>query len=214
MMNSEFRMTNEAPTPKSESRRMRHLRPWCFLLLSSFVIASLRSILRSSTRFAVLAVSLCSALHSSFSPAQQPAPVPVKKPATDGKVWGALIYATTDAAKLTGSAEQMPENQKDLPASLAKVFTPYTHFEIIGQHLQDVFREYESWVVPSRDLFLKIDSKGPAADGGMNLHLQVWREQQVLVKTDTILRPGSPLFIGGPKWRDGQLLFVLELQKK
>jgi arylsulfatase A-like enzyme len=38
-----------------------------FLILSSFVIASLRSPLRSSTRFAVLAVSLCSALHSSFS---------------------------------------------------------------------------------------------------------------------------------------------------
>jgi hypothetical protein len=61
---------------------------------------------------------------------------------------------------------------------------------------------------------LKIDSKGPAADGGMNLHLQVWREQQVLVKTDAILRPGSPLFIGGPKWRDGQLLFVLDVGKK
>jgi len=37
------------------------------LLLSSFVIASLRSLLRSSTRFAVLAVSLCSALVSSFA---------------------------------------------------------------------------------------------------------------------------------------------------
>ncbi|MCP5538925.1 MAG: sulfatase-like hydrolase/transferase [Akkermansiaceae bacterium] len=36
-------------------------------LLSSFAIASLRSLLRSSTRFAVLAVSLCSAPHSSFS---------------------------------------------------------------------------------------------------------------------------------------------------
>lgn len=169
---------------------------------------------RCRSRLLLLLCSSFVILNSSFSSAQQPVPVPVKKPATDGKVWGALIYATTDAAKLTGSAEQMPANQKDLPARLAKAFKPYTHFEIIGQHLQDVFREYESWVVPSQDLFLKIDSKGPAADGGMNLHLQVWREQQVLVKTDTILRPGSPLFIGGPKWRDGQLLFVLELQKK
>ena len=42
-------------------------------LLSSFAIASLRSPLRGSTRFAVLAVSLCSALHSSFaSAASQP----------------------------------------------------------------------------------------------------------------------------------------------
>jgi len=41
-------------------------------LFSSFVIASLRSFLRSSTRFAVLAVSLCSAPHSSFAAEQRP----------------------------------------------------------------------------------------------------------------------------------------------
>ncbi|MBK8093528.1 MAG: hypothetical protein IPK32_16510 [Verrucomicrobiaceae bacterium] len=152
-------------------------------------------------------------LFSSFGAAQQPAPLPAKKPATDGKVWGALIFAVNDASKLTGSAEKAPEGQKDLTKRLAKVF-PYQHYEILGQHLQDVLREYESWVVPTRDLFLKIDSKGPAADGGMNLHLQVWREQQVLVKTDAVLHPQSPLFIGGPKWRDGQLIFVLESQKK
>jgi hypothetical protein len=156
----------------------------------------------------------CVIWRASFCLAQQPTPAVVRQPATDGKVWGALIYATTDADKLTGSAEQMPTTPQDLPARLAKVFAPYTHFEIIGQHLQDVFREYESWVVPSRDLFLKIDSKGPAEDGGMNLHLQVWREQQVVAKADAILRAGSPLFIGGPKWRGGQLLFVLELRKK
>ena len=38
-----------------------------WLILSSFLIASLRSPLRGSMRFAMLAVSLCSALHSSFS---------------------------------------------------------------------------------------------------------------------------------------------------
>ena len=41
---------------------MKHL-----ILLSSFFIASLRSPLRGSMRFAMLAVSLCSALHSSFA---------------------------------------------------------------------------------------------------------------------------------------------------
>jgi hypothetical protein len=59
---------------------------------------------------------------------------------------------------------------------------------------------------------LKVDSKGPAEGGGINLHLQFWRDQQVLVKTDAVLKEGSPLFIGGPKWREGQLLFVLVLQ--
>jgi arylsulfatase A-like enzyme len=41
-------------------------------LVSSFVIASLRSLLQSSTRFAVLAVSLCSALVSSFAAEPRP----------------------------------------------------------------------------------------------------------------------------------------------
>ena len=68
-------------------------------------------------------------------------------------------------------------------------------------------------LLKTKDLFLKIDSKGPSDGGGMNLHLQFWRDQQVVVKTDTILKPDSPLFIAGPKWRGGQLLFVLVLQK-
>ncbi len=134
------------------------------------------------------------------------------QPAIEGKVWGALIHATaasSDAAKTSTTAPVI----RDLQQRLAKVFPEHGRFEIIGEHLQDVFREYESWVVPSKDIFLKVDSKGPAPGGGINLHLQFWRDQQVLVKTDTILKPGSPLFIGGPKWRDGRLIFVLVLQE-
>ncbi|MEN3943627.1 hypothetical protein WJU23_20175 [Prosthecobacter sp. SYSU 5D2] len=158
---------------------------------------------------AILLAPVTQAAAQSTAPAgaQQ---LPAVKPATDGKVWGALVFASNEPAK-GGGTEQPPDNLKDLPQRLGKVFN-YQHFEILGQHLQDVFREYESWVVPSKDLFLKVDSKGPAAGGGVNLHLQFWRDQQVLVKTDAVLRAGSPLFIGGPKWRNGQLIFVLVLQ--
>lgn len=139
--------------------------------------------------------------------------LPATKPATEGKVWGALIFATNDATQLTGTHEKPPPHLGQLNDRLSKVFG-FKHFEILGQHQQDIFREYESWVVPSRDLFLKIDSNGPADNGGVKLHLQVWREQQVLVKSDAVLRRGSPLFIGGPKWKDGRLIFVLSLERK
>jgi hypothetical protein len=141
------------------------------------------------------------------------APVGKEAAATDGQVWGALVYAVTDKSKLTGSKEIAPGLVPDLYKRLGKAFS-FTEFEILGQHTQDVFREYESWVVPSPELFLKVDSKGPAEGGGINLHLQFWRQQQVLVKTDTILRANSPLFIQGPKWRDGQLIFVLALKRE
>ena len=161
---------------------------------------------------AILAGSLnLAAGQQPVSPSPQPSE-PAVKPATDGKVWGALVYASNDAKSSAGTDHQAPADFADIPERLGKVF-PYQHFEILGQHLQDVFREYESWVVPTKDLFLKVDSKGPAKDGGMNLHLQFWRDQQVLVKTDAVLKANSPLFIGGPKWREGQLVFVLVLQK-
>ncbi len=136
----------------------------------------------------------------------------IVKAATDGQVWGALIFASSAAEAKAVKTGDLPKELEDLPKRLGKVFD-FKSFELMGQHTQQIFREYESWVVPSKDLFLKVDSKGPAEGGGMNLHLQFWQEQQVLLKTDAVLRAGSPLFIGGPKWRGGQLVFVLMLKK-
>ncbi|CAN5856805.1 hypothetical protein BH11VER1_BH11VER1_24670 [soil metagenome] len=146
------------------------------------------------------------------SPAQSPIPpISADKAAKDGQVWGALVYASNTAPEIKTVAEPTPDFP-DLAKRLGKVFN-YSHFQVLGQHTQIVFREYESWVVPSRDVFLKLDSKGAAKDGGLNLHLQFWQGQQVLVKSDAVLRSESPLFIGGPKWREGQIIFVLLLKK-
>lgn len=146
---------------------------------------------------------------SSLVMAQSTVPVSPASAAKDGVVWGALVYASDNqpADKAAPPAE-FPK----LTERLAKVF-PYKHFQVLGQHSQDIFREYESWVVPSRDLFVKLDSKGAAKNGGIKLNIQFWQGQQVLVKSDTELQPNSPLFIAGPKWRDGRLVFVLVLKK-
>lgn len=150
---------------------------------------------------------LCFAAPLSAQTAAPSAAAPAKA-ATDGRVWGALVYASD---KTPGENSADPAEFPGLFQRLGKVF-PYKHFVILGQHSQVIFREYESWLVPSKDLFVKLDSKGAAKDGGINLHLQFWQDQQVLVKTDAVLRPNSPLIITGPKWREGRLIFVLELK--
>ena len=167
------------------------------------------SLHRVRLRLAVIGVlAVCMA---GLAPAQAPPPISADKAAKDGSVWGALIFAS-NAAQDPKEAAGLVEDFPDLAKRLGKVF-PFTRFEVLGQHTQVVFREYESWVVPSKDVFLKLDSKGAATGGGLNLHLQFWQGQQVLVKTDTLLQPNSPLFIGGPKWRGGQLIFVLVLKQ-
>ncbi len=124
----------------------------------------------------------------------------------DGQIWGALFFGTN------GEVEEATEGKaKAITDRLRKAFDE-THFQLLGEHTQAIFSEYESWVVPSKDIFLKIDSKGPAKDGeGINLHLQVWREKNVLVKTDVVLRK-DPIFIRGPKWGDGYLILAIELR--
>jgi hypothetical protein len=135
-------------------------------------------------------------------------PVSAEKAAKDGRVWGALVFASDTKPD---EAQQAPAEFPDLGKRLGKVF-PQKHFTVLGEHSQAIFREYESWVVPSKDLFLKLDSKGATKNGGINMHLQFWQGQKVLVKTDAVLQRDSPLFIGGPKWRDGRLIFVLVLK--
>jgi hypothetical protein len=140
-----------------------------------------------------------------------------KPAAKEGSVDGYLFFASKDP-KLPASSEELEEDIKsmdqkelqDLRQRLAKAFPEHPHYQMLGRHSQSVLKEYESWVVPSKDLCLKIDSRGPAADGtGIKLHVQLWQDRAVLVKCDAILKLKTPIFIGGPNWRGGRLVFVV-----
>ena len=139
--------------------------------------------------------------------------VPAPAAAAEAQVEGMLFFASNDAAaptqeeKITVDAALL----KDMTARLGKTFK-FEHFHLIGRHTQKVFKEYESWVVPSRDICLKMDSRGPAEGGGINLHLQLWQDKKVLVKSDTVIRRDRPVFLGGPNWRGGRLIFVVVMK--
>jgi hypothetical protein len=152
---------------------------------------------------AILTVSLL-VLAASARPA-------LAQPASDAKVWGALVYAADPGeTDLPEGVTTTAVAFDDLSERLGKVF-PDKKFILLGEHTQDIFREYESWVVPSKHLFAKIDSKGRDPDGRLLLHLQFWRDEAVIAKADAVLKAGSPIFIGGPKWRSGRLILVVTL---
>jgi hypothetical protein len=152
--------------------------------------------------------------------ASQAAPTPTAKEKAiveskvDGKVDGFLFFATNDA--VPEATEEMQEYVKtldpktlpDLRQRLAKSFQ-LKNFQLLGSHAQDVLNDYDSWVVPSKELCLKIDSRGPVPGNGLKLHIQLWQEKKVLVKCDATLKVTTPVFIGGPDWRGGRLIFVV-----
>lgn len=121
-------------------------------------------------------------------------------------LWGALVRATD---QIPGQGAKTLE--PGLTERLEETFS-FRHFELLGEHTQSVSAEYETWVLPSEELYMKVDSKGPS-EGGLGLHLQLWRRQNVVLKTDVILSSGSPIFIAGPRWGKDQLLFVIQLRE-
>ncbi len=141
---------------------------------------------------------------------------------TDAEVEGLLFFASDDSSLPSAASPEAEADEKELTAAflsdirgrLSKTHPAKTH-QLLGRHTQKVFKEYESWVVPSKELCLKLDSRGPAPAGqaGVQLSLQLWQDKKVLVKSDVLLAPDKPIIIGGPKWRNGRLLFVLSQRK-
>ena len=164
----------------------------------------------------LLLASLLATASAQEPAASQPAAADTKPAAAaEAQVEGYLFFASNDAnAPAQDEKDKVNADAavvKDLSDRLGKVFK-FSHFHLIGRHQQKVFKEYESWVVPSKDLCLRIDSKGPAEGGGIHLNLQLWQDTRVLVKSDTTIRKERPVFLGGPDWRGGRLIFVVVLK--
>ncbi|RFC43269.1 MAG: hypothetical protein DVB23_002729 [Verrucomicrobia bacterium] len=156
--------------------------------------------------------SLGLALSIPFASAQE-SPTPAKSQAVAQPeldkclIWGALIRGSN--SPLQGETPPLPPGLAD---RLQAAFGFQNH-QLMGEHTQPVLAEFASYVVPSEELYMKIDCEGPVEDG-LGLQLQLWREESVIVKTDVILRDHSPVLIAGPKWGEDQLFFVVELQRK
>ena len=126
------------------------------------------------------------------------------------KLWGALVYAVKDAASKRDGYE---DADAEMAKSLQQVFKDYKHFQVLGTRAEALFKTTHSWVAPSKQLCVKFDFVGLTEDGiGVKLNLQLWNQGKAIVKTDAILKPGSPVFMEGPEWGNGRLLYVLRLQ--
>ncbi|MDA0814295.1 MAG: hypothetical protein O3C21_18130 [Verrucomicrobia bacterium] len=143
------------------------------------------------------------------------------------RIWGLILYAT-DAEEIAAPQPSSQDEEKKFRTDaingvlgkVKKALPQFKSFKVLGAHDQMVLREYATWITPSSDFFLAIDSKGRAKEGdGVNIYLQLWNRKaapgekdKVLLKSDAVLKRSSPLIIEGPKWRQGRVVFVLTLE--
>lgn len=165
----------------------------------------------------VLALSAAEEETQADRPAPEEAKTPVDRmgrvplKATEGAVlWGALIFAVKDIADFKVDYDP---TEKPLAERLGKVFPEFSHFQMLGQTSEELFKAVHSWVAPFKEVSVFFDSKGRAKDGGVKLDLQLWSQSKAILKADAVLKAGSPVIIEGPDWGKGRLLFMVELQE-
>jgi len=132
--------------------------------------------------------------------------------AYEGIVWSGLFLGSDE--DISGHGREVRDELGDVIERFQKVDSlRFSHYRLLGEHAQKLYKEFDSWIVPSEEIFLKLDSRGPVESGGVQLAVQLWHNKAVLVKADVILKNGRPLLIRGPQWGDGYILISLWLDR-
>jgi len=130
-----------------------------------------------------------------------------------GKIRATVYYGTDGAVKELG------KNATAVPEALSKKLTGiekmrFKNYRKLGSDSQPVLRSYENWVSPlkpSEEIMLSFESRGVTNSTGLRLDLELWQHKRKVMKSDPVLYQNRPLYILGPKWRDGRLIIAVEL---
>ena len=127
----------------------------------------------------------------------------------EDKIWTAVVLASNAA-----SPKEIPKELRDCQAKLKRVFG-YNQFEVIGSASEKIEHGSELKLTPTQSFWIQAKARratSKEARGGYLLNLQLFNETRQLVDMETKLAPGSPLFIRGPQYGKGQIVFALMIE--
>ena len=126
------------------------------------------------------------------------------------RIWTAVVLATNPAV-----AKAAPVELREWAPRLARIFG-YRQWEIIGAVTEKVEVNGESWPVPSQNFWLRVKARGAVEKevrGGYLMSLELFQDERPIFATEAKLSPGSPIFIRGPQYGQGQIVIILEVQR-
>ena len=127
----------------------------------------------------------------------------------EDKIWTAVVLATNAA-----SPKEIPKELRASLPKLKRVFG-YNQFEVIGSASDKIEDGSQLRLTPTQSFWIQAKARrstSKEARGGYLLSLQLFNEKRQLVDTETRLAPGSPLFIRGPEYGKGQIVFALVIE--
>lgn len=160
--------------------------------------------------------ALAFALRASGAVAEPPIHTDMKKPfaftpggvaAEEDKIWSAVVLASN--AKKGAQPAAVPPEIAPFAAKLSKFFG-YNQFEILGSATKAMDGQAERWLVPTQNFW--VGARATRERGGYRLNMEFFHDKRLLLETEAMLGPKSPLFIRGPMHARGQILVVFEVK--
>jgi hypothetical protein len=121
------------------------------------------------------------------------------------RIWSALVLATKENPPST-----TPDALEKFAPAIKKIFG-YNSLYLLGEKKRDLISGGEEWLVPSKEFFFKVQCLSQGATS-YTLRIELYRDKSLLVTTEAKLAKDAPLYIRGPAWGRGHLIFLLEVR--
>jgi len=127
-----------------------------------------------------------------------------------------VYYATNGDPSAAGDrAQKVPD---EIVKRLGKVeHLKFLHYRALGAESQEIFRTYENWaqpLKPSDEILVRFEPSSKPKVDEVSLDLELWLSRKKILKTNALLKKGSPLYVLGPEWRGGRLIIAVALARK
>jgi hypothetical protein len=137
-------------------------------------------------------LSLCLALN-----------LPTRADPAAANVWGCLLYASNSPAPV-----QTPGRLNRYDKKLEQE-TGFSSLQTLGENQAQFTGGRNGVLIFPGDLRVNVTSISRDADGKILVGLELFRGEKQLLLTQAKLNQGSPLFIRGPAWRQGELIIAV-----
>jgi len=121
-----------------------------------------------------------------------------------GKIWVGLYLAENTPPP--PDAVVAPEK---LRYSLHEVFG-FRYYELIKAEEIELSHEWEQWAVPRKDFFIRVEPLHHQPGEPKIIYYEIYKDGFIVAKGRYEPHEDTPLFINGPDFRQGRLIFVLD----
>jgi hypothetical protein len=118
-------------------------------------------------------------------------------------VWGCLLYASNSPATV-----QTPGRLNRYDKKLEQE-TGFSSLQTLGENQAQFTAGRNGVLTFPGDLRVTVTSLSRGPDGKIIVGLELFRGDKQLLLTQAKLNQGSPLFIRGPAWRQGELIIAV-----